>query len=62
MKKAFKWLLPAILLVLAIIQFIPTPSVAAPAQGQRATHHLLQLEASKIFATWVVTRWQTGTR
>ena len=47
MKKALKWLLPAVLLVLAIIQFIPTPPVVAPAtlpQDQRAAHRLLQFE------------------
>jgi len=47
MKKAIKWLLPAMLLVLAIIQFIPSTPVVAPAtlpQDQRASHRVLQFE------------------
>lgn len=47
MKKALKWLLPAMLLVLAVIQFIPSPPVVAPATlplDQRAAHRLLRFE------------------
>ncbi|MBE9538811.1 MAG: tyrosine-protein phosphatase [Proteobacteria bacterium] len=46
-KKALQWLLPALVLVLAIIQFIPSAPVIAPVNlppEQRATHRLLQFE------------------
>jgi len=46
-KKVFKWLLPAVLLALGIIQFIPSAPVVAPVNlpaEQRAAHRLLQFE------------------
>ena len=46
-KKALQWLLLALLLALAIIQFIPSVAVIAPASlplEQRAAHRLLQFE------------------
>ncbi|MFT5709863.1 MAG: protein-tyrosine phosphatase [Halioglobus sp.] len=46
-KRIFKWILPIMLVVLGVIQFIPTPPVIIPADlpiEQREAHRLLKFE------------------